>query len=55
MQKFKSHLLSLCFDPDNWSQQVVSELLEATKYLGKKMKCFGIFKVKNKKNWKLTE
>lgn len=42
------------FKTAEFGEEDALNLIKQIKYLNSKLRCFGVFKVKNRKNWKLT-
>lgn len=53
LQSFKAKLLRLCFCPEPQEEDIQS-LLKTIRNLNIRLKCFGNFKAKNQKRWKLS-
>jgi hypothetical protein len=52
--KFRSKILDFTFKPHEFSNEDTLDLLKLIKNINVKLRCFGVFKVKNRKHWKLT-
>lgn len=53
--QFRFEILNFCFYRERYTNEQLETLIKLIKSLSIKLRCFGAFKVKNRKNWKLTK
>ena len=44
----------MCFNVEDINCSQIGELVKMSRFLGVKLKCLGVFKVKNRKTWKFS-
>ena len=53
--RFRTAILHFAFRPEKFSYEQTVELLRLIKSINSKLRCFGLFRVKDRKHWSLTE
>ncbi len=51
---FRRILLRFCLESEDYPADIASYIVRQIKTLNLKLRCFGIFKVRNRKQWKIT-
>ncbi len=51
---FRSQILKLCFEPQSFEREDCLELIRLIKNLNLKIRCFGAFKSKSKRKFKIS-
>lgn len=53
--RFRRIMLELCFKSENVERKELLEFIKLIKMINMKLRCFGVFKVKNRKQWKISD
>lgn len=51
---FRRIVLKFCLESEDYPLDAASYIVKQMKALNLRLRCFGIFKVKNRKQWKIT-